>query len=166
LEPDQARKDEIAQRILKVAGTVFNAQDIPVRVLETVTYDPIADTIQIDPVTLDSNGQYTPPTETNYYRFKQGPLAQENVENPVDGVLLSEQSIVMRTDSVIVEALLGQADALDNYSMEIQEAAARKESLANEREELIMSTIKAITDPEARAKAAAALYNSSPGVEA
>ena len=159
LAPDQAKIDEIAQRILKVAGTVFNASDIPVRVLETVTYNPMDDTILIDPVTLDVNGQYPPPTETQYYRFKQGPLAQEEDSSPVDGVLLSEQTIVMRTDSVIVEALLGQADALDNYSMEIQEAAARKETIANERDELLIATLQAITDPEARANAAAALFH-------
>ncbi len=163
LVPDKI--DETAQRILKVAGTVFSTNHIPVRVLEKVTYNPIDDTSSIDPVTLDAHGEYAPPTATEtatqYYRFKQGPLAQEGDTHPVDGVLLSEQTIVMRTDSVIVEALLGQADALDNYSMEIQEAAARKETLANRREELLLSTLEAITDPEARAKAAAALYNVS-----
>ena len=92
--------------------------------------------------------------------FSRIALAQETDTNPVDGVLLSEQEIVMRTDSVIVEALLGQADALDNYSMEIQEAAARKETLANERSELLLSALNEITNPRARARAAAALFNS------
>lgn len=158
LEPNKI--DEIAQRILKISGTVFNSDDIPVRTLEKVTYDPVQDTSTIEPVVLDNTGKYSPPTPTEYYRFKQGPLKQDGDDHPVDGVLLSEQTIVMRTDSVIVEALLGQADALDNYSMEIQEAAAKKETIANKREELLLSTLDAIADPEARAKAAAALYNS------
>ncbi|MBC8334477.1 MAG: hypothetical protein H8E29_04370 [Anaerolineales bacterium] len=156
---DQMDKDEVAKRILKLAGTVFNANDIPVRVVETINYDPIDDTIAISPVVFDAEGQFSPPTDTQYYRFKQGALAQDNDTNPVEGVLLSEQTIVMRTDSVIVEALLGQADALDNYSMEIQEAAARKETLENERNELLLSTISAIANPKARARAAAALFN-------
>ena len=63
----------------------------------------------------------------------------------------------MRTDSVVVEALLGQADALDNYAMEIQEAAANKETLANKREELIIDTLKAIDDPIKRAELGALL---------
>ena len=159
LEPSKI--DEVAQRILKISGTVFNSEDIPVRVLEKVTYDPIEDTSIIEPVILDAEGNYPPPTATEYYRFKQGPLEQDRSNHPVDGVLLSKQTIVMRTDSVIVEALLGQADALDNYSMEIQEAAAQKETLANKREKLFLSTLETIDDPEVRAKAAAALYNKS-----
>ena len=156
---DQGKKDETAKRILKVAGTVFNNEDVPVRVLEHIHYNPILDTVDVTPAVIDANGEYDAPTSTDYYRFKIGSLAQGNTKHPVDGVLLSEQNIVMRTDSVIVEALLGQADALDNYSMEIQEAAARKETLANEREALLLSTIQAIADPELRAKAAAAMYN-------
>jgi hypothetical protein len=159
LEPDPVKKKDIAQRILKIAGTVFDANDLPVRVLEKVTYNPLNDTSSIDPVVLDGDGRYEAPEENKYYRFKQGPLAQDGDKNPVDGVLLSSQTIVMRTDSVIVEALLGQADALDNYSMEIQEAAARKETIANEREQFLLSTLQAISDPEARAKSAAALFN-------
>ncbi len=157
LEPNKI--DEIAQRILKISGTVFNSADIPVRTLEKVTYDPVQDTSSIEPVILDNSGEYSPPTPTEYYRFKQGALKQDEDDHPVDGVLLSEQTIVMRTDSVIVEALLGQADALDNYSMEIQEAAAQKETIANKREELFLSTLEAIADPETRAKAASTLYN-------
>lgn len=159
---DQAKKDEIAKLILKIGGTVFNNEDLPVRVLEHIHYDPFLDTVDITPAVLDANGEYDAPNSTDYYRFKIGSLGQGNTNHPVDGVLLSEQTIVMRTDSVIVEALLGQADALDNYSMEIQEAAARKETLANEREELLLSTIQAIADPDARAKAAAAIYNTRP----
>ena len=153
--------NEIAQRILKIAGTVMNADDTPVRILESVSYDPQNDTVLVEPVALDATGNYPAPAENFYYRVKRGPLEQAAQENQVDGVLLSEQSIVMRTDSVIVEALLGQADALDNYAMEIQEAAARKETIANDREELLLSTISAIADPETRAKAAAVLYTKS-----
>ncbi len=161
LNPNNVDIDEIAQRILKVAGTVMSLDDTPVRILETVTYDSQNDTVEINEATLDATGNYAPPTENFYYRVKKGALAQENHSNPVDGVLLSEQTIVMRTDSVIVEALLGQSDALDNYAMEIQEAAAGKDTIANERDALLLSTLAAIGDPIERAKAAAELFANS-----
>ncbi|HEY8569871.1 hypothetical protein, partial [Microbulbifer sp.] len=97
--------------------------------------------IEITPASLDENGEFPVPTPTSYYRFKTGPLHQDNTSNPVDGVLLNDSRITMRTDSVIVEALLGQADALDEYAMAIQRAAANKETLANDRERLVQAAI-------------------------
>ncbi|MBD3298153.1 MAG: hypothetical protein GF341_05815 [candidate division Zixibacteria bacterium] len=63
--------------------------------------------------------------------------------------------ITMQTDSVVVEALLGQADALDAYAMESQQAAAKAKTLANERESILQRTLNDIGDPEARAAALA-----------
>ncbi|MGH3448659.1 MAG: hypothetical protein ACRDP4_13655, partial [Nocardioidaceae bacterium] len=51
LRPEKV--DETAQRILKVAGLVFDADDVPVRVLEVVLYDASTDTVAIEPVTLN-----------------------------------------------------------------------------------------------------------------
>jgi hypothetical protein len=42
-------------------------------------------------------------------------------EIPVPGIILSAQSNVLRTEGVIVEALLGQGDALDAYATRLQE---------------------------------------------
>ena len=106
------------------------------------------------PAVSDSAGDYTAPTDDMYYRFRSGQLEQEDESNPVDGVLLNERQITMRTDSVVVEALLGQADALDSYAMEVQEAAAQKETLANKRENLILETLSQIDDPVKRAELA------------
>lgn len=154
-----AKIDETAQQILKVAGTVFDEAYEPVRVLEKISYDPVSDVVQKADASIDAAGQYAPPTDTTYYRFKRGPLKQDGMENQVNGVLLSNQEIVMRTDSVIAEALLGESDALDNYSMEIQEAAAKKETIANERALLLHDTLLEIADPEKRAELAAALFS-------
>lgn len=50
---------------------------------------------------------------------------------PVPGVILSVSRNVMRTDGVIVEALLGEGEALDGYARRLQEIeVARRESLA------------------------------------
>jgi hypothetical protein len=55
----------------------------------------------------------------------------------------------MRTDGVIVEALLGQAEALDNYSKGLQEEAVEAKQIANrlavaqlEREKLAQKIVK------------------------
>jgi hypothetical protein len=44
--------------------------------------------------------------------------------------------IVMATDSVAVEALLGVEEALDEYSHDLQVEAIREKQLANDREQL------------------------------
>ncbi|WP_226703787.1 hypothetical protein [Microbulbifer elongatus] len=132
---------ETARAILKIAGYIADREDVMVPTLERVNLVDHGTRIEIEPATLDANGEFPVPTATSYYRFKTGPLRQEESSNPVDGVLLNDSRITMRTDSVIVEALLGQADALDEYAMTIQRAAANKETLANERERIVQQAI-------------------------
>ncbi|WP_193162386.1 hypothetical protein [Microbulbifer hainanensis] len=132
---------QVARAILKMAGFIADREDVMVPTLERVNLVDHGTRIEIAPATLDGNGEFPVPTPTSYYRFKTGPLHQEDASNPVDGVLLNDSRITMRTDSVIVEALLGQADALDEYAMSIQRAAANKETLANDRERLVQAAI-------------------------
>ena len=68
----------------------------------------------------------------------------------VPGVILSVQHNVMRTEGLVVEALLGQASALDDYALGLQdeEVAARQRqnelaALAVERERLALDIVKA-----------------------
>ncbi|WP_433227532.1 hypothetical protein [Actinomadura formosensis] len=49
----------------------------------------------------------------------------------VPGVIVAANKIVMRTEGVIVDALLGQGNALDDYSKGLQEAAVKQRELAN-----------------------------------
>jgi hypothetical protein len=49
----------------------------------------------------------------------------------VPGVILTAAKIVMRTEGVIVDAILGQGNALDDYSKGLQEAAVKQRQLAN-----------------------------------
>lgn len=156
LKDQNGKREEIAREILKFASVAFDANDEPVQTLELITYEKTDDSFTVGPVPKDPVGMPEPPTEGQFYRFKRGQLGQDLV----DGVLLSSQKIVMRTDSVIVEALLGEADALDAFAMEIQAAAATEKTLQNQREVLIQETLAAIQDPEARAELAAKLFNS------
>jgi hypothetical protein len=49
----------------------------------------------------------------------------------VPGIILSANKHTLRTEGVIVEALLGQGDALDSYSHSLQDEAIRSKELAN-----------------------------------
>ena len=158
LKDQNSKREAIAREILKFASIAFDANDEPVQTLELITYEKTDDSFTVSPVPKNLAGMPEPPTEGKFYRFKRGFLGQ----TLVDGVLLSSQKIVMRTDSVIVEALLGESDALDAFAMEIQAAAATEKSLQNQREILLQDTLAAVQDPEVRAELAAKLFNSQP----
>jgi hypothetical protein len=90
----------------------------------------------------------------------------------VPGSILSATSHILRTDSVIVDAVLGQGEALDCYNIRLQarpersrrEAAATANELANIRYEketafdidqrnAALDIIRSITDPVQAAEA-------------
>jgi len=61
------------------------------------------------------------PLERKYsWRIAPGPIGQDGQEHMVPGVVTQRQSVVLRTDNIVVEALLGQADALDPYASKLQ----------------------------------------------
>ncbi|HEY8569235.1 hypothetical protein, partial [Microbulbifer sp.] len=79
---------KVARAILKVAGFIADREDVMVPTLERVNLVDHGTRIEITPASLDENGEFPVPTPTSYYRFKTGPLHQDNTSNPVDGVLL------------------------------------------------------------------------------
>jgi len=55
------------------------------------------------------------------WRFRQGALSNDkDGGHTVHGVIMDRTSIVLRTDNIVVEALLGQVDALDPYASALQ----------------------------------------------
>lgn len=52
----------------------------------------------------------------------------------VPGIILSASKYVLRTEGIIVDALLGQGNALDEYSKRLQEETNRAKTLANDLE--------------------------------
>jgi hypothetical protein len=159
LKPAAARTAAIG--ILGLIGVAFDHADNPIATLEQVTMNGNGTSWTVGPARMSGSG-FSPPTDKSFYRYKRGPLGQENEKNQVDGVLLKQRTIVVRTDSVAVEALLGQADALDAYAMEVQQAAAETGTLKNERESLAISTLAAIDDPVERAELYARIFNPQP----
>ena len=87
------------------------------------------------------------------YQIKEGHIEE------VDGVVLNVDRNVLRTPAVIVDALLGQGEALDCFAMKIQEENTKKKQIENQKEQLILDTLSAITDPVARAEAMAKIFN-------
>jgi hypothetical protein len=153
-----AKVDAVAQAVLKLVGVVFDRADQPVPTLEVFTMGDDGMTWSKAPAAL-VDGAFPPPSETRFYRFKRGPLGQDEQANPVDGVLMQEASVVLRTDSVVVEALLGEADALDEYALRSQYVDVDGKALVNDRERLAHQLLNAIPDPLARAEAFAKMFN-------
>ncbi|WP_237213731.1 hypothetical protein [Falsiroseomonas oryziterrae] len=155
-----AQVEATARAILRVVATVFDDQDNPVRTIERVTMTPDG-TGWTKAAAAPVSGNFpVPPSDGSwFYRFRRGPLEQNGAMHPVAGVVMKASTIVMRTDSVVIEALLGQSDALDAYAMVAQEAASKAKVLANDREALGQKILADITDPEKRAAAFAAMFN-------
>ncbi|MGW7386562.1 hypothetical protein [Streptomyces sp. NPDC054794] len=68
----------------------------------------------------------------------------------VPGVIMNVDKIVMRTDGVIVDAVLGQGDALDAYSNGLQVQAVRQRQLGNDREALGQKVVTDTDNPKAK----------------
>ena len=77
----------------------------------------------------------------------------------VDGIILSARTVVLRTDAVIVEALLGQANALDDYSIGLQLERVREKQIANDAAALALEERRArLSIVAAKDKAAAEVW--------
>ncbi len=151
-----SRINEIATSILKRIAVVFDHTDTPISILQRVELDASEQRFANSyPQDVGIGANIPPPDggQFRYYRFKRGELGQAGQKNKVPGVVLQKRTIVMRTDSVFVEALLGQADALDSYAMQIQVAAADAKTLENDRERLAHAVVNAIGSPVEKAAA-------------
>ncbi len=88
---------------------------------------------------------------SSYHRVRKDVVSTWNdgrTEISVPGVILAASVNVMRTDGIIVDALLGSGDGLDGYSHGLQDEAVREKQLANatlaaqvERERLLLKLL-------------------------
>jgi hypothetical protein len=69
------------------------------------------------------------------------PVTDKTIPREVSGVVVSGSTNVLRTDGVIVEAVLGQGNALDAYSIGLQDQAVRLKKFGNDKEELRLKII-------------------------
>ncbi len=114
------RQEELARTILAMVAQCIDHEGSPQTVLQVGvsaggTYSwtdaQLTDDGMLDFDDSPLDGRYS-------WRIKRGPIGQEdNNESPkVPGVVTAKDTIVLRTDNIVVEALLGQADALDPYA--------------------------------------------------
>jgi hypothetical protein len=88
---------------------------------------------------------------SDYVRLNKG-MIQEYKGKSINGIILDTTHRIMRTPSVIVDALLGQGEALDPYNKGFQEVELENLELKNEKLKQGMDIINNITDPLEKAK--------------
>ena len=136
--------DEVCSDIIKTIAIVRDIDGTPVPILEQVRLDKCAVSHQVRDAEPNKECDYPAPRADGrlYYRFKRGALAQPADEaHPVEGVLLKERQIMLATDSVVAEALLGAENALDDYSEDLQAETIRSQRLAADREALAQQIV-------------------------
>ncbi|MDR6559821.1 hypothetical protein J2809_004204 [Arthrobacter pascens] len=161
--------NEVSNAILDLIDVVIDHSDTPRQVLDRVTWDPAARSFAVAKnAAPEPDGKWLPPTKDRYYRYRRGvPIGQDGDGNnalkasphKVEGVIVRRDEVTLRTDSLLVESLLGQADALDDYGLASQKADAEAKLLANERQKAINDTLAKVNDPEKGLLAAAAFHN-------
>src|SRR5262249_39844690 len=91
-----------------------------------------------------------------YYRKRRG-LTDRHEGISVPGVILNVDQHILRTESLIADAILGQGEALDCYNMELQAAAVDRANLANDVTRTGIDIVGSFPAPEERARAYVAL---------
>lgn len=76
------------------------------------------------------------PPINNYYVRKRKDLSQSYRNKSVNGIILDVTHRIMRTPSLVTDALLGQGEALDCYNQKLQDAAVISAALNNEAAEI------------------------------
>ena len=72
------------------------------------------------------------PDVINTYARKKFGLSMMAEGHTVPGIIMDVTKRILRTDSLVVDALLGQGEALDCYNMKLQDAATTKAQLDND----------------------------------
>lgn len=98
-----------------------------------------------------------PPLKT-IARFRKDPSLQSNytpyagaIPIGVKGIIKNVTHRVLPTDSVIVDAILGQGEALDCFNLKLQDNAVLESQLNNDIKQQSIDIINAITDPAEKA---------------
>lgn len=90
------------------------------------------------------------PTQT--YVRKKKDLSQNYEGFTVPGIIVNVKKRIVRTSAVVVDALLGQGEALDCYNQKLQDAATLRANLDNDRISQMMEVINSIDEPTQKAE--------------
>jgi hypothetical protein len=174
---DPAHHDEVRRAIWESLYFVFDheGEHVPLverRELVDENGDPLAGfegEPLLDPETGEPPSYWRVPSVRSTYR-DGGDRESSGLPIAVDGVILRATVVTLPTDGVIVEALLGQGEALDDYSSALQNETVREKRVASDRvaadvelEALRRRVVE--TDDDEAAELLAVLY-SDPGAAA
>lgn len=135
--------EQVRQSILKHYCNIFNYKDDHIPFVEQVTYN-IGECIGLN-------------EEETFWRIRKNIIdtwqADEGgLEIKVKGPILNVATHTLKTSSTVVDAFLGQGEALDCFNMKAQDAVAIGEQLKNLEALQQLETIQNIDDPEQRAE--------------
>lgn len=135
--------NELKEVILNEYGNIIDYQGVPQKLVEE--FSPYND-VELNKMKYL---RVIPPRIVNGEIFgKQGYTMREAKEDQdedvryLNGVIIANQVLTMRTDGVIVESLLGKANALDNYSLNAREQKIREKIVKNDLIEANIAKIK------------------------
>ncbi len=123
---DKPKQDEVKQSIIDELRNVYDYEDKHHSFVEEKTIQikdkngNIIDTHEYLRVKKDLRSEYYPDPD------------KEGLKIVVPGIILFVRKHVLRTDGVIVDALLGQGDGLDQYSHGLQDETIKAKVLAND----------------------------------
>lgn len=155
--PDPAERSETARILLRQIAIVMDESDEPRCVLQAMRKATEFKPEDVKPSDIDTLAE---PSSSLMYRFARNKKANAATSNErdaiaqtaapfVNGVVVARQEVTMRTDSVIVEALLGRANALDRFARAMQDAKVEREAQLASREELAQKVVADASDPAA-----------------
>jgi hypothetical protein len=142
LRPGQV--DAASARILESYCSVYNYLGERITFIERVT-EKIGDC------------PFATPDKTVTFFRKRRDLADTYENIKVRGVILKVDQHILRTSSLIADAILGQGESLDCYNMELQAAAVDRSNLSNDVTRTALEIIGSFPTPEERARAYVAL---------
>ncbi|MEO5642429.1 MAG: hypothetical protein ABIQ40_16760 [Bacteroidia bacterium] len=131
--------DEIRKGIFRQLCNLFDYTGDQVSFMECVT-----ETLN------DCCGGSADPVINTYARKIKG-LTQTAEGFTVPGIIFDVTKRIMRTDSVVVDALLGQGEALDCYNQQLQNIAVQKAQLENDQLTMALQIINSIDDAATKA---------------
>lgn len=144
---DDEEVQKVRNYIVKEYGNVRNYRGEEVDFMEAQSYTAFN----------EGPGTYYRKTANQFDRYTTPDGRGGAIDVP--GVILNVDQNILRTESVIVDSLLGQGEALDCFNMKVQDAEGQHLYLENERVNLGLETLRAVTDPGQRAELYAKMFN-------
>lgn len=104
-----------------------------------------------------------PPIESENYCYfrKRSDLKQSYNGKTVNGIILDTTHRIVRTSAVVVDALLGQGEALDCYNQQLQDADVLGLELENKKLQQAIDIINQLANPEQKARLYQSVFGNS-----